>query len=297
MKNYKIAAAILMVLLAGPGAHAQFNLKNLAGKAASAVKQGAGNANGSSNATSSASVPAASGKKLYVSATTGSARADGLSATTAMKDLQKAIDAAEENDVILVAEGNYLGNLDRGYVESGRFGNAQNERGKFFSIYGGYSTDFSERDVIKHVTKIQPTSQKFTAPLMNINAKRPYGYTGPVGNLVIDGFVFDLGENNRYCVKNVDGINYQLRVVSRRRLRGVGSMETRAGLTDESRHTLHTFVRTQHTREAVCHGGTLFERRAVPQVYLHSEELTFGLRQQLEIALEEQHDTQQGRTA
>ncbi|MBQ2522326.1 MAG: right-handed parallel beta-helix repeat-containing protein [Bacteroidales bacterium] len=204
MKNYKIAAAILMVLLAGPGAHAQFNLKNLAGKAASAVKQGAGNANGSSNATSSASVPAASGKKLYVSATTGSARADGLSATTAMKDLQKAIDAAEENDVILVAEGNYLGNLDRGYVESGRFGNAQNERGKFFSIYGGYSTDFSERDVIKHVTKIQPTSQKFTAPLMNINAKRPYGYTGPVGNLVIDGFVFDLGENNRYCVKNVD---------------------------------------------------------------------------------------------
>ena len=187
MKNYKIAAAILMVLLAGPGAHAQFNLRNLAGKAASAV-----------------SVPAASGKKLYVSATTGSARADGLSATTAMKDLQKAIDAAEENDVILVAEGNYLGNLDRGYVESGRFGNAQNERGKFFSIYGGYSTDFSERDVIKHVTKIQPTSQKFTAPLMNINAKRPYGYTGPVGNLVIDGFVFDLGENNRYCVKNVD---------------------------------------------------------------------------------------------
>jgi hypothetical protein len=38
---------------------------------------------------------------------------------------------------------------------------------------------------------------------MNINARRPYGYVGPVGTVVIDGFTFDLGENNRYFVKNV----------------------------------------------------------------------------------------------
>ena len=76
--------------------------------------------------------------------------------------------------------------------------------GKFISIYGGYSTDFSERDVIKHITKFQPTDQKFIAPLFNWNARRPYGYNGPVGTVVIDGFVFDLGENNRYCVANVD---------------------------------------------------------------------------------------------
>ena len=76
--------------------------------------------------------------------------------------------------------------------------------GKFISIYGGYSPDFSERDVIKHVTKIQPYDQKFIAPLFNFNARRPYGYAGPVGNVVVDGFVFDLGENNRYCVANVD---------------------------------------------------------------------------------------------
>ncbi len=151
-----------------------------------------------------AAVNAAQGKTFYVSATTGSARADGLSPTTAMKDLQKAIDAAQDDDVIYVAEGNYLGNMDRGYLECGKFGNAQNDRGKFISIYGGYSTDFSERDVIKHVTKIQPTSQKFTAPLLNINAKRPYGYTGPDGNVVIDGLVFDFGENNLYCAANVD---------------------------------------------------------------------------------------------
>ena len=150
-----------------------------------------------------AAVNAAQGKTFYVSATTGSARADGLSPTTAMKDLQKAIDAAQDDDVIYVAEGNYLGNMDRGYLECGKFGNAQNDRGKFISIYGGYSTDFSERDVIKHVTKIQPGSQKFTAPLLNINARRPWGYTGPEGIVVVDGLVFDFGENNLYCAADV----------------------------------------------------------------------------------------------
>lgn len=150
-----------------------------------------------------AAVNAAQGKTFYVSATTGSARADGLSPTTAMKDLQKAIDAAQDDDIIYVAEGNYLGNMDRGYLECGKFGNAQNDRGKFISIYGGYSTDFSERDVIKHVTKIQPGSQKFTAPLLNINARRPWGYTGPEGEVVVDGLVFDFGENNLYCVADV----------------------------------------------------------------------------------------------
>ena len=151
-----------------------------------------------------AAVNAAEGKTFYVSATTGSARADGLSPTTAMKDLQKAIDAAQDDDIIYVAEGNYLGNMDRGYLECGKFGNAQNDRGKFISIYGGYSTDFSERDVIKHVTKIQPGSQKFTAPLLNINARRPWGYTGPEGNVVVDGLVFDFGENNLYCAADVN---------------------------------------------------------------------------------------------
>ena len=151
-----------------------------------------------------ASAAVATGKTIYVSATTGSARADGLSPATAMKDLQKAIDSAQDDDVIYVAEGNYLGNMDRGYLECGKFGNAQNDRGKFISIYGGYSTDFSERDVLKHITKIQPVDQKFTAPLLNINARRPYGYTGPEGNVVVDGLVFDLGENNLYCAADVN---------------------------------------------------------------------------------------------
>ena len=204
MKYARIAAAVMLLLAACTAANAQFNLNNLKNKAQNATKKVSGNNAGNNNATNNSSAVAAKGKTFYVSATTGSARADGLSATTAVKDLQKAIDLAEDNDVILVAEGNYLGNMDRGYVECGKFGNAQNDRGKFISIYGGYSTDFSERDVIKHITKIQPTSQRFTAPLMNINARRPYGYSGPEGTVVVDGLVFDLGENNLYCVANVD---------------------------------------------------------------------------------------------
>jgi hypothetical protein len=197
----------MLMLAAGTVANAQLNLRNLKDAAKKAVNGNSASTAASNTATkATSSTPAAKGKTYYVSATTGSARADGLTATTAMKDLQKAINAAEDNDVILVAEGNYLGNMDRGYIECGRFGNSSQEadRGKFISIYGGYSPDFSERDVIKHITKLQPTDQKFIAPLFNFNARRPYGYNGPEGTVVIDGLVFDFGENNIYCVANVN---------------------------------------------------------------------------------------------
>ena len=200
MRSFKIFTAFVLLTAFPAIASAQLgNLRNLAGKAKSAVE----GSTKSSADNSAAAAPA--GKTLYVSASTGSARADGLSPTSAMKDLQKAIDTAEENDVILVAEGNYLGNMDRGYIQCGKFGAATQtaEMGKFISIYGGYSTDFSERNVIKYVTKLQPVDQKFIAPLFNMNARRPYGYTGPVGNVVIDGLVFDFGENNLYCAADV----------------------------------------------------------------------------------------------
>lgn len=206
MKTLKFVAVVTLMLAAGTAANAQLNLKILKDAAKKAVNNNSSTAASSAANKAASSTPAAKGKTYYVSATTGSARADGLTATTAMKDLQKAINTAEDNDVILVAEGNYLGNMDRGYIECGRFGNSSQEadRGKFISIYGGYSPDFSERDVIKHITKLQPTEQKFIAPLFNMNARRPYGYNGPEGNVVIDGLVFDFGENNIYCVANVN---------------------------------------------------------------------------------------------
>ena len=198
MKQNKLLVAAMFLLASATVAHAQFNLKSLANKAKEAI---AGDE--TKPAAAPAAAASAAGKTFYVSASTGSARSDGLTPSTAMKDLQKAIDTAQDNDIIQVAEGNYLGNMDRGYLECGRFGNAANDRGKFISIYGGWSTDFTERDVIKHVTKIQPTTQRFTTPLFNINARRPYGYTGPEGTVVVDGLVFDFGENNLYCAADV----------------------------------------------------------------------------------------------
>jgi hypothetical protein len=212
MKASRLIAAAAILMMAAAPVNAQGFLKGLADKAKNEVNKAVGGKGGDNAASQSSNplksiasaTPAAKGKTFYVSATTGSARADGLTASTAMKDLQKAIDTAEDNDQILVAEGNYLGNLNRGYIQIGKFADATHDLGKFISIYGGYSTDFSERDIIKHVTKLQPTDQTFIAPLFNINARRPYGYTGPVGNVVVDGLVFDFGENNLYCKANVD---------------------------------------------------------------------------------------------
>jgi len=221
MKAFRITAVVALILSTCAAVNAQVNLKALKEKAQNAAKKGlenvtGGNTGTGSSATTSTSplsgalknaasaLPAPKGKTFYVSASTGSARADGLSATSAMKDLQKAIDTAEDNDIIYVAEGNYLGNLDRGYIECGKFGSSSTSLGKFISIYGGYSPDFSERNIIKYVTKIQPVDQKFIVPLFNINARRPNGYTGPMGNVVVDGLVFDFGENNLYCKANVN---------------------------------------------------------------------------------------------
>jgi len=218
MKRVSIFLAAALMLLSVEPASAQLNsvLRSIGNKASGAlrnevnkgIQKGAEEAKQAKKeaAEAKAASKVIEGRTLYVSVSTGSARADGLSPTSALKDLQKAIDLAEENDQILVAEGNYHGNLDRGYIECGKFGNASqpSEMGKFISIYGGYSTDFSERNVIKYVTKLQPVEHQFIAPLFNFNARRPYGYVGPVGTVVIDGLVFDFGENNLYCGADVN---------------------------------------------------------------------------------------------
>ena len=139
------------------------------------------------------------GKTYYVSSN-GTVRAVGIRKTTPVKDLQKAIDMAEDGDTILVAEGNYLGNMDRGYVECGKFGNA-GDVGKFLKFYGGYAADFSERNPVKYIAKIQPNAsspKSIGAALFHITAKRAYTDKRPAGEVVVDGFTFDGGEYNSY---------------------------------------------------------------------------------------------------
>lgn len=145
------------------------------------------------------------GETYYVSATTGKGRgADGLSPETAFKDLQKAFDTAPDGATILIAEGNYLGNSDCGYMY---FRNESNpsDPAKFFKIYGGYSTDFKTRDVNKYITKIQPTPAQtaIKRALLNIDCKRPFGYKGPEGEIVVDGITFEMGELALYCTPDV----------------------------------------------------------------------------------------------
>ena len=58
----------------------------------------------------------ADAQAIYVSSSNGSNRNDGSMAAP-LKDLQKAVNAAPEGAIICVAEGNYLGSMDQGYIE------------------------------------------------------------------------------------------------------------------------------------------------------------------------------------
>ena len=121
----------------------------------------------------------------YVSATTGGNRNDGTKGTP-LKDLQKAIDQATAGDKIYIAAGNYTGKLDVGYISLD----------KPLELYGGYTTDFSTRDVLANRTTI------YTEPKHNGTA----GSKGMIhledkitpGKTVIDGFLFDRGAANNY---------------------------------------------------------------------------------------------------
>ena len=69
------------------------------------------------------------GNAFYVSLEKGSARAEGTKEAP-MKDIQKAIDKASDGDVIRIAQGNYLGNMDRGWIQI---------KGKYVSLEGGWN--------------------------------------------------------------------------------------------------------------------------------------------------------------
>ena len=130
------------------------------------------------------------GPKVYVNVATGSNRNDG-SKGSPLKDLQTAVDNAPEGAVICIAEGNYLGKLDQGYIDIK----------KYVSLVGGFSSDFSQRDPVKYRTTIQPfPEQNWT------NAVKGYLEIYVRGKrdalILIDGLALDMGLQNRYCLPN-----------------------------------------------------------------------------------------------
>ncbi len=104
-----------------------------------------------------------------------------------LKNLQKALTKAKSGDRIHVAQGNYLGLMDRGYIEIR----------KTVEIYGGYSSDFQHRDIFTYQTTMTPpSSTNGTArnkALMEINIPQKEAET-----LIIDGIIFDKGDSNGY---------------------------------------------------------------------------------------------------
>lgn len=126
------------------------------------------------------------GQKYYVSSSTGSNRNDGSQAAP-FKNLQKALDVAEKGATIFVAEGNYYGLLNKGNIIIT----------KPVTIMGGYNTDFTQRDVLKYRTLVQPTpasngtaSGQGTIQLKSIVA--------PTENVVLDGLIMDRGNSIAY---------------------------------------------------------------------------------------------------
>ena len=133
--------------------------------------------------------PSGQGKTLYVSVSTGagSRTADG-SKEQPYKDLQAAIDAAPEGSVICIAEGNYLGKMEQGFVEVK----------KYVSLQGGWNTAFTERNHIKYPTTIRPTGAQ--SGTSNNHALLEFTARGKKeATVVIDGLILDMGEFNRYA--------------------------------------------------------------------------------------------------
>lgn len=162
-------------------------VKKAAEKAVSKTESASSSKSGESNKLSSLKASVGGGNTYYVCAATGSARGEG-SKVSPLKDIQKAIDNAADGDVIRIAQGNYLGNLDRGWIEI---------KGKYVSLEGGWNDDFTERNPAKYITRIQPTvAQRGTIGqgLLMIEAT-----TNRNASIVIDGIFFDLGLLHEYA--------------------------------------------------------------------------------------------------
>lgn len=161
------------------------------GSGQSTVKNLGAGTGKSSSAGSGTLSPVGSGKIVYVSASTGAgSRTATGEKEQPYKDLQAAIDAAPEGSVIRIAEGNYMGKMDQGFIEVK----------KYISLEAGYNTDFTERNPVKYMTTIRPSEAIAQAGTSGSHALMDVVVKGNrKGTVVIDGIFFDMGQYNKYC--------------------------------------------------------------------------------------------------
>ena len=133
-----------------------------------------------------------SAKDIFVSFASGKNKNAGTKAAP-YKNLWKALAVAKDNDVIHVAEGVYPGKMKCGWFKIE----------KPVSIFGGYSSDFTQRDPLKFKTLFQPRNEHndkksgalgiLHIELEKSPMKAPRGF-----HVVIDGIIFDDGFASSY---------------------------------------------------------------------------------------------------
>lgn len=122
------------------------------------------------------------GKVIYVSAKNGDNKNPGTKEQP-VKNIDKALKMVSDGDTVAVAEGVYSGTFGIGYLEST----------KAVKLYGSFSSDFTKRDITKFTTLFQPDNAAGGKA-----RKALLSFKGKVDGVVVDGFVFDMGERNSY---------------------------------------------------------------------------------------------------
>jgi len=126
-------------------------------------------------------------KEIYVSKARGNNSNQGTKEQP-LKNIDKAIKIAEAGDTILIAAGVYSGTFDIGYIECD----------KPVKLYGSFSSDFNDRDIVRFTTYFQPNNQSGGK-----SRKALLRFTGDIDGVVVSGIVFDMGQRNAY--HNTDG--------------------------------------------------------------------------------------------
>lgn len=171
--------------------------KNAAVSASNASKSSSSSSASSSSSSSSAAksdgkISENKGKVIYVKPT-GSARgATGADPSSAFKNLQKAIENAENGDIIRIAEGNYLGTNNQGFIEVD----------KWITLEGGWNESFTERAPLKYITKIEPSAEQAgtdgSKGKIHIKGLDDLTSNRLLGTLIIDGITINMGYEAAY---------------------------------------------------------------------------------------------------
>lgn len=201
MKTKSIIFLMVAAFMTAMPVHAQFGTDGTLHRIKGAVEQSNKKKqieNEKKEAEKKAAAEAVKGNGIvYYVSVAGSARADGKSAEKPKKDLQAVLNTIRDNGengaVVRIAEGNYLGYMNAGYIEIYNF----------ITLEGGWNSDFTKRDPLKYITKMEPTQEQLgtngskgviqtNKALDDVNAKKPKG------TLVIDGIFLNLGLENAY---------------------------------------------------------------------------------------------------